>query len=239
MRLTGAGWWEAVWHVCYHISWSLMEPAGKYQQLSWVHSSPCLCWHFWQGKVKSCPSCNNLGALPVHFSSFDCNESLPWQEWAKCQHLPLWLLGWGTCRRGWWHLGTSSPAPELHTRGLTALTFPSSLLNPSFAVTWLPPSTAQSWCEVLQPPRELRLSPACCWRGEEMKKTKGKPNNLALMPASYVSLGCAPVFALSALLITLCFPGSWLIFLFFPLFKNLTFSIWALIIAVNLFNMEK
>lgn len=45
-----------------------------------------------------------------------------------------------------------------------------------------------------------------------MKKIKGNPNDLTLVPASYVFLDFASVFALSVLLITLCFSESWLIF---------------------------
>lgn len=67
-------------------------------------------------------------------------------------------VGGGTC-------GDPTPDPKLHTSSLTALTFLSSLLEPDFVVTWLAPSTAQSWCEVLQPPGSSGLSPALLWRG--------------------------------------------------------------------------
>ena len=61
-------------------------------------------------------------------------------------------MGDGTC---------SDPvrAPQLHTSGLTAYTFLSSLLKPDFVLTWLPPRAAQSWCELLQPPNEQQVEP--------------------------------------------------------------------------------
>lgn len=54
-----------------------------------------------------------------------------------------------------------------------------------------------------------------------------------------VSLGFAPVLTLSVLFITLFSLGSWLLFIFFSLFKNVTFGFWAFIIAINLFNRGK
>lgn len=152
-----------------HLLWSLMEPAGKYQRLSWVHSSPCLCWHFWQGKVKSYPSCNNLWALPVHFSSFDWNESLTQQEWIECQHLPLGLLGWGTCRRGMlWEMAPVRSSP----RSISAHQGPHSSHLPFLPLkTWLSCHLAPSKhsTELLwgaaAPKAAAGWALPCCWRG--------------------------------------------------------------------------